>query len=216
MKDRRRDLNKGLDDHRLSLRSLPSRSFWPLVGPLFHCTLLSSLLAEAVTMQFYTFIALLAVFASRVLALNITLPTLGAISASEFLDVQDADIKTNCQDVCTPATNAISACSDNDSCLCNTATVTAITACQQCMFTDLIHRFTTASDPRIGSAPALTAYVTACNASGIVVPATEVALTVPSDWNGPFGQGLNIAGTVITVGAALFLGLGCIGVVNSM
>lgn len=46
------------------------------------------------------------------------------------------------------------ACAD-DNCLCNNATVTLITACQQCMFDDLIHRFKTSTDPRVGSAPAL-------------------------------------------------------------
>ncbi|THH30251.1 hypothetical protein EUX98_g3920 [Antrodiella citrinella] len=166
-------------------------------------------------MQFFALVAFLAVFASRVLALNITLPPMGVISATQFLDVQDSEITNTCQTACAPATSAINACT-NDNCLCATATMTAITACQQCMFADLIHRFAVSSDPRVGSASALTAYVTACNGSGIVVPTSEATLVVPSDWNGPFGQGLNIAGTVVVVGAGAILGVGSLLVINSM
>ena len=47
-------------------------------------------------------------------------------------------------------------CGTNDQCLCDTATITAITSCQQCMFNDLVAKFTTSMDPRAGSATALT------------------------------------------------------------
>jgi len=47
-------------------------------------------------------------------------------------------------------------CNGNDFCLCKPATVAAITACQQCMFNDLIARFAQTTDPRAGSATALT------------------------------------------------------------
>lgn len=42
------------------------------------------------------------------------------------------------------------------------------------------------------------------------------AITVPPDWDGPFGQGLSMAATVITVIAGAGLGAGMIGVLISM
>ncbi|TCD69006.1 hypothetical protein EIP91_009228 [Steccherinum ochraceum] len=164
-------------------------------------------------MQFFALLAFFAVFASRVLALQITVAPMGNVSANQFLDVSDQTVKTNCQDSCAPANTAINACTD-DTCLCDTATLTAITACQQCMFNDLIHRFATSDDPRVGSSPALAAYTTACNLSATT--AKEFVLAPPSDWNGPFGQGLNTAATAFGVALALFLGIGCITVVNTM
>jgi hypothetical protein len=47
-------------------------------------------------------------------------------------------------------------CAANNSCLCASNAVTAITSCEQCMFSDLIAKFKTSTDPRAGSTAALT------------------------------------------------------------
>ena len=49
----------------------------------------------------------------------------------------------------------LQACNDDDACLCSSATVTAITACQQCYFTNIIEENRQMPDPRAGSTPAL-------------------------------------------------------------
>ena len=58
------------------------------------------------------------------------------------------------------------------------------------------------------------AYSSACGT--LAPPATDFALTLPANWDGPFGQGLDTAGTVVTFIVALSLGLGLISVVNTM
>ena len=50
----------------------------------------------------------------------------------------------------------------------------------------------------------------------ITVPATSLALTLPSDWDGPMSIELNIAQTVIAVIAGGVLGVGGLFVVNTM
>ena len=77
------------------------------------------------------------------------------------------------------------------------------------------------------SAPFPIAYVAACNtanitvitngtASTLTIAAADAALTLPPNWDGPFGQGLNIGTTVVTVAAATLLGGGLIGVLITM
>lgn len=44
----------------------------------------------------------------------------------------------------------------------------------------------------------------------------EFAITVPSDWDGPFGQGLNLGATIVTVIVGAVLGSGLIGVLCTM
>ena len=48
------------------------------------------------------------------------------------------------------------ACNNDDGCLCNNATVTAVTACQQCFFTTVIQDNRKMPEPLAGSTPALT------------------------------------------------------------
>ncbi|KAH9893963.1 hypothetical protein C8Q73DRAFT_790538 [Cubamyces lactineus] len=162
--------------------------------------------------------AFLALFATQVFArINITIDGLGNIPASRFLQVNDP-VFTDCQQDCGNAVSIVQQCGDdNDACLCGPAATTAIHACQQCMFTDLIHLNRRAQDPLAGSAPALTAYATACtNVSTLDVGKNFTTLALPADWDGPFGQGLNTFGTVVSVAAAAILGTGLITVVNTM
>ncbi|GBE87149.1 hypothetical protein SCP_1003960 [Sparassis crispa] len=166
---------------------------------------------------FNLFFTLVAVLAGRALALNITIGgSLGVIPATQFLNVSDATLASDCQTQCAPGFTAIQACTD-DVCLCDMSTVTAVTACEQCMFNDLISKNTVSSDPRAGSATALSAYAAACLASvNVTVPTTEITLTLPSDWDGPFGLGLDTAGTVITLIAGILLAGGSLTILNTM
>lgn len=117
-------------------------------------------------------------------------------------------------------------CGTNDQCLCNTNTVTAITSCQQCMFNDLVAKFTTSTDPRAGSAAALAgkfaivgippcswtteAYAMACSGVGVDVPTSLVTLTTPPVWDGPFEVELSTGEAVLTIAVAIFLGGGAL------
>ncbi|KAN0079977.1 hypothetical protein V8E55_009543 [Tylopilus felleus] len=136
--------------------------------------------------------------------------TLGNVSANDFLDVTDTYLLTDCQTQCNNANSMISSCGTNDQCLCDTATVTAITSCQQCIFDDLVAKFTTSTDPRAGSATALTAYATACTGVNINVPTSLVTLTTSPGWDGPFEVKLTTGETVVTVAAAAILGGGAL------
>ena len=49
----------------------------------------------------------------------------------------------------------LKACVNDDGCLCGNATVTAITACQQCFFTTIIEDNRKTPEPLAGSTPAL-------------------------------------------------------------
>ncbi|KAI0668825.1 hypothetical protein C8Q78DRAFT_1043171 [Trametes maxima] len=170
------------------------------------------------TMRSFILAAFLAAFAGQVFAqLNITIPTLGVIHASQFLTVNDS-VFTDCSSDCSPAITAIQQCGDNDlACLCNTTTtIVPIVKCQQCMFTDLVHLNRRPQDPRAGQTDAIAAYVSGCTLANRTVDTTLTKLQVPSDWNGPFGQGLTTFGTVVSVLAATVLGAGMITVVNTM
>lgn len=142
--------------------------------------------------------------------------TVGNVSAADFLKPNDV-VLNDCTTECGAAETAIAACTDN-TCLCNAnTTVPLITQCQQCMFAALITRNKRPDDARAGQAPALTAYQTACNATaGILLDTTVIALASPPNWDGPFGQGLNVGTTVISVIAATVLGTGLIGVLVTM
>lgn len=63
-----------------------------------------------------------------------------------------------------------------------------------------------------------TAYVAACLASpaNVTVPATEVALTLPPDWDGPVGEHLNLGETIVYVGVGAVIGVGSIVILCTM
>ncbi|KAF8553617.1 hypothetical protein OG21DRAFT_1485274 [Imleria badia] len=149
--------------------------------------------------------------AGQALALSIDVGgTLGNVSATDFLNVTDTYLLTDCQTQCNNANSIITSCGTSDQCLCNTTTVTAITSCQQCMFNDLVAKFTTSTDPRAGSATALTAYATACVGVNITISTSLVTLTTPPGWDGPFEVTLTTWETVLTVAAAAVLGGGAL------
>ncbi|PCH43065.1 hypothetical protein WOLCODRAFT_153117 [Wolfiporia cocos MD-104 SS10] len=168
--------------------------------------------------SFLSFAFLLVVLlASRVSALEISVGgSVGNVTANDFLNITDSQVASDCQTQCAPATKAIDACGTSSSCLCDSATVTAITACEQCMFDALIAGDLPMVDPREGSQTALTAYATACAGVNVTVPATLTTLTLPADWDGPFGQGLGLPATIFTVIIAAALGSGCIYIVSTM
>ncbi|KAJ3527419.1 hypothetical protein NM688_g8128 [Phlebia brevispora] len=176
-------------------------------------------------MQFIAlFIAFFAALAGRAYAqinattFNITLPGLGNVTANQFLSFNDADLTTKCSGNLTAANNAISACTNNNAtCLCSPPTVRLILECEQCYFEQLIAENRAMPDVRAGNAAALTAYATACNASaGVVLIADQTTLTLPSNWDGPYGQFLNAGATVFGVICTIVLGVGAITVVNTM
>jgi len=157
--------------------------------------------------------------AGQALALNIVIGgSVGNVTADQFLTLRDSDLTSKCQAPCNSANSAIRACNDDDACLCRNNTVTAITACQQCYFSTIIQENRRMPDPRAGSTPALAAYVAACKASpaNVTVPATEVALALPPNWDGPTGKHLNLGETIVYVATGAFIGIGSIGILCTM
>lgn len=59
-------------------------------------------------------------------------------------------------------------------------------------------------------------YIAACTTAKQTVDPTLGKLTLPPNWDGPFGQGLNTATTAIVLIVTLGLGLFCMGVTNWM
>ncbi|KAG2152778.1 hypothetical protein DEU56DRAFT_879475 [Suillus clintonianus] len=156
-------------------------------------------------------------FAGQALSLSIAVGgSVGTVDATQFLNVTDAYLLSDCQNQCSNATAQITMCAANDSCLCASNTVTAITSCEQCMFSDLIAKFATSTDPRAGSSTALTAYAAACSSAGFTVPSSSVTLTVPSNWDGPLGVSLGTVSTVLIVGVSAVLGTGSIVLLSNM
>ncbi|KAH8977190.1 hypothetical protein EDB86DRAFT_2863138 [Lactarius hatsudake] len=170
-------------------------------------------------MRSFFIFAFALVLAGQALALNIAIGgSVGNVTADNFLTVQDSTLTNQCQSSCGPANTAIQACNSDDTCLCRNDTVTAITACQQCYFTNIIKDNRQMPDPRAGSTPALAAYVAACKAPplNVTVPATEVALTLPPGWDGPTGVHLNLGETIVYVGVGAVIGVGSIVILCTM
>ncbi|KIJ18206.1 hypothetical protein PAXINDRAFT_167461 [Paxillus involutus ATCC 200175] len=146
--------------------------------------------------------------AGQALALTVDVGgTLGNVTANDFLNVTDTYLLNDCQTQCNNATAMINNCGTSDQCLCGPSTVAAITSCQQCMFNDLVAKFAESTDPRAGSATALTAYATACSTSvNVTIPTSFVTLEVAPNWDGPVGVHLGVPAMVLTVAAATLLG----------
>ncbi|KAG1744684.1 uncharacterized protein EDB91DRAFT_199147 [Suillus paluster] len=162
-----------------------------------------------------TFFAFL-LLAGQALSLSIVLGSLGIIDETQFLNVTDTYLLTDCQIPCSNATAQIANCTPIDSCSCSSSTVTAITSCEQCMFNDLIAKFATSTDPRAGSSAALTAYAVACSSAGFTVPSSSITLSLPSNWDGPLGVSLGTTSTVLIVGVAAILGAGSLFLLSNM
>ncbi|KZT68103.1 hypothetical protein DAEQUDRAFT_790920, partial [Daedalea quercina L-15889] len=152
-----------------------------------------------------------------VYALEITVGgTLGNVSATDFLNIANSSVVADCTTQCEPARNSLSSCTD-DTCFCNTTTIENVAACEQCMFNQLIAGDLQMTDPREGSQVALTAYGTACGtALNMTANATLTTLTLPSDWDGPFGQGLSPVATAFVLIITTLLGSGSIYILCSM
>jgi len=155
--------------------------------------------------------------AGRAIALNIVFGgALGNLTASQIIPT--SQVTAACQGSCNPATQAILVCGDtNDACLCSTATVSSIVACEQCMFSDLIARNAPIPDPRVGSTPLLAAYSAACLASqNITIPAASITLAVPANWNGPFAIVMSVPVAIVTAIVGGMLGLAALLILSNL
>jgi len=169
-------------------------------------------------MQFFFFVAILALLAGQVLGLDVNVGgKLGNISAIQIVDIPAGQLKTDCESACAPAFSAIQACGEDDGCLCKNETAVAIRDCQQCMYVQLIEENEKMPDPRAGSTPVLSAYSAACLASvNVTIPPQLVALAVPADWDGPNGMSMGLPAAVLTVITAGLIGVGGISILSSM
>ncbi|EIW56561.1 uncharacterized protein TRAVEDRAFT_170487 [Trametes versicolor FP-101664 SS1] len=175
-------------------------------------------------MRSFILAAFFALCASQVLALGVNITGFPpGLSATQFLGTSDPSLAACSSgqpklDACTFALGNITACGTDDGCLCSNATVLSIVACEECMFTQLVNDNRRPVDLLAGQTSAIAAYSAACTAVNHTIPLTakEIALAVPTNWDGPFGQGLTTLGTVVTVAAGAFIGVGMITVVNTM
>ncbi|KIP09410.1 hypothetical protein PHLGIDRAFT_34440 [Phlebiopsis gigantea 11061_1 CR5-6] len=164
------------------------------------------------------YIAFFALLAGRVYSLNITVPGMGNLTQTQFLKLSDATLISVCGQTCTGADTIIAACGTDEGCVCANATAQAVYNCEQCVFTELIKENRPMPDVLSGNQVVLTSYKTACAAAplNVTIPAEFVTLQLPSDWDGPFGQGLTTFTTAVYLASALIIGGGAITVVNTM
>ncbi|VDB87591.1 unnamed protein product [Peniophora sp. CBMAI 1063] len=159
----------------------------------------------------------IALLAGRAFALEIAVgKDIGNITADSYLTTTDTRLNDVCEDMCKPGVDAIAACNNDDTCLCDADTVSKATACQQCYFTWLIADNRKYPNALNGQTDAQTAYVNACNASKITVPATSVALVLPDSWDGPVAQHLSTGATVVYFISVLSIGIGLISIICTM
>lgn len=105
------------------------------------------------------------------------------------------------------------------------------------MYSELIKKNEKMSDPRAGSTPVLSgpfissacsvyrvilptpvpAYSAACLSSvNVTVPPKSIALTLPSDWDGPNGMSMGLPAAILTVITTALIGVGGIWIICSM
>ena len=80
------------------------------------------------------------------------------------------------------------------------------------------------STNKVVKAPCITSAAANGTLAGVEIPsphtfdpfAAKFAIAPPSDWDGPFGQGLNMGATVVTVIIGALLGSGLITVLCTM
>ncbi|KAI0742769.1 hypothetical protein C8Q80DRAFT_1273380 [Daedaleopsis nitida] len=168
-------------------------------------------------------VAFFALLAGKVAALDINITTFDKstriVQATDFLSSNISDVvRSDCNAECQPGVNAINACGTDNSCLCNTTTtIPLVVSCEECMFEKLIARFKKPDDPLAGQTNALTAYMTSCNnATNSTLDSKLFALHVPDNWDGPFGQGLNLPTTIVAVIFTTIFGGGLISVLCTM
>jgi hypothetical protein len=161
----------------------------------------------------------LAALASRALALNIVFGgRVGNLTASKFLDIPNSNVRQDCAASCDPAVSSVQGCGDtNDACLCSNGTISAVRTCQQCLFTSTISRNIPMVDARAGSAVGMTAYAAACHTSlNVTLPKELLALTLPSNWDGPASLPLNTGTTVVAVIVGGIFGIGALVILSNM
>lgn len=169
-------------------------------------------------MQFFFVLAVFTLLAGQGFGLSVDIGgSVGNITAMGLIDIPAGQLKTDCQTACAPAFSAIQACEEDDNCLCGNETAVAIRDCQQCMYSELIKKNEKMPDPRAGSTPVLSAYSAACLSSvNITVLPKSIALTLPTDWDGPNGMSMGLPAAILTVITTGLIGVGGIWILCSM
>jgi len=196
-----------------------STLFLPLYRPLagflcfsvqlvsFICTLfIKKMLAFAPALS------LLFLLASQVSAFtfNVTFGTDNLAPDATFPDptILNGPVLSTCASNCSAVNQTLASCDNNATCLCAESLVTLYVACEQCMYNAVIKANVPAPDDKAGSTPMLQAYSAACAAFDYTnITTAFVALHLAPNWDGPFGLGLNLVGTVFSVGAAFILAM---------
>ncbi|KAF8587197.1 hypothetical protein K439DRAFT_1407843 [Ramaria rubella] len=122
----------------------------------------------------------------------------------------------NCTSQCSTATSKITACGTNDQCVCANDTATDILGCEQCLFTYVIEQNIAPPNSLIGSQPALAAFIAGCAANPLNITIQALALTLPSNWDGPESLKLGTAATVVAVAAGAILGGGSLYILSTI
>ncbi|KAJ3991988.1 hypothetical protein F5050DRAFT_1811942 [Lentinula boryana] len=160
----------------------------------------------------FSCVSLLILLASQATAFNFNV-SFGTqnLNATDILPTSLTGLIAPCASTsatCDNVQSELSACQNDAACLCANQLVADLRNCEQCMYETLINaNAPLPDDNKAGSTPILAGYQAACAAFNITLATTQVALTLPLNWDGPFGLGLNTVGTVFTVGAAFILGM---------
>jgi hypothetical protein len=166
-------------------------------------------------------LSLLLLLASQVSAFNFNISFgTGTLNGSELLPTSYNGAIATCSSNCSIVQNELVACQNDATCLCtNTTLVAELRNCEQCMYQSLIEAnapMPPESDQKAGSTPMLVGYQTACSAFNFTLNATQVSLTLPANWDGPFGLGLNTGGTVVSVIFAFIIGMSSLVILSNV
>ncbi|KAJ2920990.1 hypothetical protein H1R20_g16107, partial [Candolleomyces eurysporus] len=162
-------------------------------------------------------LSLLFAFASQALAFEIAVGD-AIFKTSEILAIPESPVKTACSANCTIASQRITECNDDRTCLCRTDVYASVLGCQTCQLHYLIATNTRAPDPRVGSNVLMMGYVANCTEINpqVTVALGAAALPLPANWDGPLVSVLPLGGAIVAVITAGILGGGALFLLSNM
>ncbi|KAJ8076857.1 hypothetical protein PM082_001280 [Marasmius tenuissimus] len=144
---------------------------------------------------------------------------------NQLLDFPFTETISPCAANCTQIKNDLAATNANATQLCTNTTVQKLQECEQCMFTQLIAANKPMPDVRAGSTPILGGYLASCTERNLTeeikpnngfAKATDFALALPPNWDGPTGIFVPTVGLVLGVGTGTFLAVSSILLLSNM
>ncbi|PPQ74523.1 hypothetical protein CVT26_007919 [Gymnopilus dilepis] len=165
----------------------------------------------------FALLAVLGLFASQVLAFNVTIGDPAKnVTLTDLLKFSSSDALTSCNDLCTLAQTNVNNCNDDPTCICSSSTADSIVNCETCLFHFLIAKNEKMPDSLTGSNPVVTGYAASCKSANHTLLANQSALTLPDNWDGPFVAVLPAGGAAVTVIIGAFLGFSALMILSNL